>query len=78
MLCLRGETDITTVFGTVIGGSNPSGDTNEFKLESLLGFERAEVRLAQATPNVDEAKLQRCPVLRIPPGTPVKCPVNER
>lgn len=26
--CARGETDITTVFGTVIGGSNPSGRTD--------------------------------------------------
>src|SRR3989338_3391105 len=25
--CIRGETDITTVFGTVIGGSIPSGCT---------------------------------------------------
>lgn len=24
----RGEMDITTVFGTVVGGSNPSGCTN--------------------------------------------------
>gem|GEM_PF-4406479 len=29
MLRLRGEMDITAVFGTAIGGSNPSGDTKK-------------------------------------------------
>lgn len=31
----RGEMDITTVFGTVIGGSNPSGCTREEKSNFL-------------------------------------------
>ncbi len=36
--CTRSEMDITPVFGTVVGGSNPSGCTHE-KL-SLLSFGR--------------------------------------
>lgn len=27
VICTRGEKDITTVFGTVVGGSSPSGCT---------------------------------------------------
>ena len=30
--CTRSEMDITTVFGTVVGGSNPSGCTRESKM----------------------------------------------
>ena len=28
-ICSRGETDITTVFGTVIAGSSPAGRTKK-------------------------------------------------
>jgi hypothetical protein len=34
-LCTHGEMDITTVFGTVIGGSNPSGCTKSVYIQDL-------------------------------------------
>ncbi len=33
-MCPRGETDITTGFGPVIGGSNPSEDKRKFKVQN--------------------------------------------
>jgi hypothetical protein len=35
----RGETDITTAFGAVVGGSNPSEGTTIEKIENCLKIE---------------------------------------
>ncbi len=40
----RGEMDITTVFGTVVGGSNPSGSTISEAILLPEGFERRSTR----------------------------------
>ncbi len=41
LICTRSEMDITPVFGTVVGGSNPSGCTQGYQFIGIReGFER--------------------------------------
>lgn len=57
LFCTRGEMDIMPVFGTVVGGSNPSGCTKNRKLKAELwatmfltpgGIRKAQARRRRA------------------------------